>query len=57
MEGAEGNVYVLRRTYQNEETARRAAAAKWQELQRGAAAFSITLARVVPTCIPKCTAG
>lgn len=45
MEGAEGNVYVLRRTYQNEETARRAAAAKWQELQRGAAAFSITLAR------------
>ncbi|MGT5121935.1 phage late control D family protein [Escherichia coli] len=45
MEGAEGNVYVLRRTYQNEETARRAAAAKWQELQRGAASFSITLAR------------
>ncbi|MGS3936488.1 phage late control D family protein, partial [Escherichia coli] len=27
------------------ETARRAAAAKWQELQRGAASFSITLAR------------
>ncbi|TJS03505.1 late control protein, partial [Escherichia coli] len=45
MEGAEGNVFVLRKTYQNEQAARRAAAAKWQQLQRGAAAFSITLAR------------
>ncbi|ELC8119115.1 phage late control D family protein [Escherichia coli] len=45
MEGAEGNVYVLRRTYPNEEAARRAAAARWQQLQRGAAEFSITLAR------------
>ncbi|ECP5773650.1 phage late control D family protein, partial [Salmonella enterica] len=45
MEGAEGNVYVLRKTYQNEEAAKRAAAAKWQQLQRGAAEFSITLAR------------
>lgn len=45
MEGAGGNVYVLRKTYQNEEAAKRAAAAKWQQLQRGAAEFSITLAR------------
>ena len=30
MEGAEGNVFVLRKTYQNEQAARRAAAAKWQ---------------------------
>ncbi|EQB5692832.1 contractile injection system protein, VgrG/Pvc8 family, partial [Escherichia coli] len=44
MEGAEGNVFVLRKTYQNEQAARRAAAAKWQQLQRGAASFSITLA-------------
>lgn len=45
VEGADGNVYVMRRTFQNEEAARRAAAAKWQQLQRGAAEFSITLAR------------
>ncbi|STE53228.1 Phage protein D [Edwardsiella tarda] len=38
-------MYVLRKTYRNEEAARRAAAAKWQQLQRGAAEFSITLAR------------
>ncbi|MFP9227902.1 phage late control D family protein [Pectobacterium cacticida] len=45
MTGADGNVYVLRKTYQNETAAKRAAAAKWQQLQRGAAEFSITLAR------------
>ncbi|HEJ0332313.1 TPA: phage late control D family protein [Klebsiella aerogenes] len=45
MEGAEGNIYVLRKTFANEEAAKRAAAAKWQKLQRGAAEFSITLAR------------
>ncbi len=45
MSGEEGNVYVLRKTYQNEDAAKRAAAAKWQQLQRGAAEFSITLAR------------
>ncbi|MBG6242230.1 MAG: phage late control D family protein [Candidatus Symbiopectobacterium sp. Dall1.0] len=45
MEGAAGNVYVLRKTYQNETAAKREAAAKWQQLQRGAAEFSITLAR------------
>ncbi|SPX13576.1 putative phage late gene regulator [Escherichia coli] len=38
-------MFVLRKTYQNEQAARRAAAAKWQQLQRGAASFSITLAR------------
>lgn len=35
----------MRKTFQNEDAARRAAAAKWQQLQRGAAEFSITLAR------------
>ncbi|MDM9282910.1 phage late control D family protein [Providencia rettgeri] len=45
LEGAEGNVYVLRQTYKTEETAKRAAAAKWLKLQRGAAEFNITLAR------------
>lgn len=45
IEGAEGNVFIMRKTFQNEDAARRAAAAKWQQLQRGAAEFSITLAR------------
>ena len=45
IEGAEGNVYIMRKTFQNEQAATRAAAAKWQQLQRGAAEFSITLAR------------
>lgn len=45
IEGAEGNVFIMRKTFQNEEAARRSAAAKWQQLQRGAAEFSITLAR------------
>ncbi|EIX7348636.1 phage late control D family protein [Escherichia coli] len=43
-EGAEGNVYVLRTTYKSERAARQAAYSKWQQLQRGAAEFSITLA-------------
>ena len=43
--GEEGNVFVMRRTYKTERAARRGAAAKWAELQRGAAAFSINLAR------------
>lgn len=34
MEGADGNVYVLRKTYQNETASKRAATAKWQQLQR-----------------------
>ncbi|PIF13508.1 phage late control D family protein [Candidatus Pantoea floridensis] len=45
VEGAEGNVFVMRQTYKTERAARRAAAAKWNELQRGAAEFNITLAR------------
>jgi len=45
MEGAEGNVFVMRKTFKTERAAKRAAAAKWRELQRGAAEFSITLAR------------
>lgn len=45
IEGADGNVYVMRKTFHNETAARRAAAAKWQQLQRGAAQFSITLVR------------
>ncbi|EEX1986360.1 phage late control D family protein [Escherichia coli] len=53
MEGAEGNVFVLRKTYPNEVAARRAAAARWQQLQRGAAEFSITLARGRPELYPE----
>lgn len=45
IEGADGNVFIMRKTFQSEDAARRAAAAKWQQLQRGAAEFSITLAR------------
>ncbi|ADP12199.1 Late control gene D protein; GpD [Erwinia sp. Ejp617] len=55
MEWADGNVYVLRKTYQNEAAAKRAAAAKWQQLQRGAAAFSITLTRGRAELYPDCT--
>lgn len=44
IEGAEGNVFIMRKTFNNEAAAKRAAAAKWQQLQRGAAQFSITLA-------------
>lgn len=43
--GADGNVYTLKRTYKTETAAQQAAAAKWSQLQRGAASFSITLAR------------
>ncbi|QBH98787.1 phage late control D family protein [Limnobaculum zhutongyuii] len=43
--GEEGNVYVMRKTYKTEQAANRAAAAKWDELQRGAAVFSINLDR------------
>ncbi|MDR6348537.1 phage late control D family protein [Pantoea sp. SORGH_AS_0659] len=45
VEGAEGNVFVMRQTFKTERAARRAAAAKWNQLQRGAAEFNITLAR------------
>lgn len=52
LEGAEGNVYVMRQTFKTERTARRAAAAKWATLQRGAAEFGITLARGRPDIYP-----
>ncbi|WP_305863299.1 phage late control D family protein [Klebsiella pneumoniae] len=42
--GEDGNVFVLRTTFNNETAAQRAAAAKWQQLKRGAAEFNITLA-------------
>ncbi|WP_210452359.1 phage late control D family protein [Pantoea ananatis] len=45
VEGAEGNVFVMRQTFKTERAARRAVAAKWNQLQRGAAEFNITLAR------------
>ena len=44
IEGADGNVFVIRQTYKNEQAAKRAAAAKWSTLQRGAAEFNLTLA-------------
>ncbi|QDL32732.1 phage late control D family protein [Serratia liquefaciens] len=44
LDGEDGNVYVLRKTYNNEIAAKRAAAAKWQQLKRGAAEFTLTLA-------------
>ncbi|EOW9834389.1 phage late control D family protein [Klebsiella pneumoniae] len=42
--GEDGNVFVLRTTYSSETAAQRAAAAKWQQLKRGAAEFTMTLA-------------
>lgn len=53
LEGAEGNVYVMRQTFKTEKAARRAAAAKWSTLQRGAAEFGITLARGRPDIYPE----
>ncbi|EFE55472.1 phage late control gene D protein (GPD) [Providencia rettgeri DSM 1131] len=44
IEGAEGNIFVMRQTFKNEQSAKRAAAAKWLKLQRGVAEFNITLA-------------
>ncbi|WP_140918799.1 phage late control D family protein [Limnobaculum xujianqingii] len=52
MAGEEGNVFVMRRTYTTEKAAKRAAAAKWAELQRGAAVFSINLDRGRPELFP-----
>ncbi|MGE9550503.1 contractile injection system protein, VgrG/Pvc8 family [Erwinia amylovora] len=45
LNGAEGNVYVMRQTFKTELAAKRAAVAKWQQLKRGAAEFGINLAR------------
>ncbi|MFZ1873385.1 MAG: phage late control D family protein [Chania sp.] len=44
LQGEDGNVFVLRKTYNSETAAKRAAAAKWQQLKRGAAEFNLTLA-------------
>ncbi|WP_338803324.1 phage late control D family protein [Xenorhabdus griffiniae] len=55
--GADGNVYVMRQTFKTEQAARRAAAAKWAKLQRGAAEFSITLARGRADLYPDLTAS
>ncbi|MCP9269353.1 phage late control D family protein [Xenorhabdus sp. XENO-1] len=57
LEGADGNVYVMRQTFKTEQTARRAASAKWATLQRGAAEFSITLARGRADLYPDLTAS
>jgi phage protein D len=56
LEGQDGNVYVMRKTFKTEQAARRAAAAKWDVLQRGAAEFSITLARGRAELYPDMTA-
>lgn len=45
LNGAEGNVFVMRQTFKTELAAKRAAVAKWQSLKRGAAEFSMQLAR------------
>ncbi|MDE1486502.1 phage late control D family protein [Xenorhabdus bovienii] len=43
--GAEENVLTLSRVYSNKENAERAAKAVWEKMQRGAAEFSIALAK------------
>nr|WP_230581136.1 contractile injection system protein, VgrG/Pvc8 family [Xenorhabdus bovienii] len=43
--GAEENVLTLSRVYSNKENAERAAKAVWEKMQRGAAGFSIALAK------------
>lgn len=42
--GAEDNVFVIPKVYANKAAAVRAAQAKWEKLQRGAAEFSLSLA-------------
>ena len=46
------NVKTLRHVYANKTNAQRAARAEWRKLQRGAATFSITLARGRPELFP-----
>lgn len=43
IEGAEGNVFVMRQTFKNEQSDKRAAEVKWSKLQKGVAEFNITL--------------
>lgn len=46
--GSADNVKTLRHVYQSERTAKRAAAAEWDRLQRGVATLNISLARGIP---------
>jgi phage protein D len=47
------NVKVLRHTYASKANAERAARAEWQRIQRGMAAFTVTLARGRPDLFPE----
>lgn len=51
--GKSGNAKRLRESYSNEAEAREQAGAEWQRIQRGAATFSITLARGRPDLYPE----
>lgn len=53
LEGADGNVFVMRQTYKTEQAAKRAAVSQWRQLQRGAAHFSLTLATGRPDLYPE----
>jgi len=53
MVGEDGNVKILRHTYASKENAYRAAKSAWEQLQRGAATFSLTLARGRPDLFPE----
>lgn len=51
--GDEGNLKTLRQTYAGEADARAAAESEWKRIGRGAATFSLTLARGRPTLYPE----
>lgn len=51
--GTDENVFVMRHTYASKSNAMRAAKAKWEQLQRGVATFSIQLARGRPELFPE----
>ncbi len=51
--GSAGNLKSLRQTYPTEAAARAAAQAEWNRIGRGAAAFSLTLARGRPDLYPE----
>jgi len=51
--GTDDNVYLLRHTYATKTNAERAAQAKWQQLQRGVAKFSLQLAQGRADLIPE----
>jgi len=52
MISTDDNIYLLRHTYATKTNAERAAQAKWQQLQRGVAKFSLQLAQGRPDLIP-----